>query len=351
VAVRVLQVDAGREWRGGQNQVRLLTRELRRHPEVDQLLVTRDTGPLAARARVEGVPVTGVTWDMGLDPRAWWGLVRAGRGWRPDIIHVHESHALSLAVWARRWIRPTPRIVAHRRVDFHIRPHGHWFAADAIVAVSDAVRRVLMADGVDGSRVSVIADGIDPDEVRTAADAPPARRFRAELGVADRAPLAVNVAALVGHKDQATLIRAAAAARALRPDLHWAIAGEGPLRPSLLALVESLGLTDRVHLLGYVTEVDALIRQASVFVMSSREEGLGSVVLHALALGTPVVATAAGGLPELVPAEQLVPVGDAARLAQRVVHMLDRPMRPTLPNRFTAAAMAESVVALYRTLV
>lgn len=349
----MLHVDAGREWRGGQNQVRLLTREIQSHRDVEQLLVTKRGGPLAERAATAGVPVSGVSWGMGLDPRAWGSLVRLGRRFRPHIVHVHESHALTLALWGRRWFgtTPPPRLVAHRRVDFHVRSRRHWHAADAIVAVSDAVHRVLIADGIDEQRVVVIPDGIDPDEVRAAADALPTRRFRAELALADDTPLAVNVAALVGHKDQATLVRAAAAARSERPDLHWAIAGEGPLRSSLVELIGSLGLNDRVHLLGYVTEVDALIRQASVFVMSSREEGLGSVVLHALALGTPVIATAAGGIPEMVPADRLVPTGDAAGLARAVVQALDHPVRPTLPPRFTARAMADAVVDLYRTLV
>jgi glycosyltransferase involved in cell wall biosynthesis len=105
-----------------------------------------------------------------------------------------------------------------------------------------------------------------------------------------------------------------------------------------------------VHLLGYVPEADALIREADVFVMSSKEEGLGSVVLHALALGTPVVATRGGGLPEIVPEEWTVPVGDAAALADRVIGALDHPSRTPLPPQCTAAAMARGVLARYRAL-
>jgi len=85
--------------------------------------------------------------------------------------------------------------------------------------------------------------------------------------------------------------------------------------------------------------------------MSSKEEGLGSVVLHALALGKPVVATRAGGLPEIVPEQCLVPVGDADALAQTVVRALDHPSPFPLPPQFTAAAMARGVLAVYRSLV
>ncbi|HEX4574702.1 MAG TPA: glycosyltransferase family 4 protein, partial [Gemmatimonadales bacterium] len=88
-----------------------------------------------------------------------------------------------------------------------------------------------------------------------------------------------------------------------------------------------------------------------VFVMSSEQEGLGSVVLHALALGKPVVATRGGGLPELVPGEWLVPVGDAEALARCVVRALAHPSLNPLAPRYTAAAMARGVVAVYRSLV
>src|SRR5213080_2643491 len=82
---------------------------------------------------------------------------------------------------------------------------------------------------------------------------------RRRLGIPAAAPLVVNAAALTGEKDHRTLIRAAHYARAQRPELHWVIAGEGRLRASLTAEIARLGLRDRVHLLGYVDRIDALI--------------------------------------------------------------------------------------------
>lgn len=346
--MRVLHVDAGREWRGGQNQVRLLTRQLTRDPEVTVRLVTRRGGELARRAAAEGVAVLPVSWGMGLDPRAAWRLGAILRVFRPEILHVHDSHALALARAARRLTRDPPRLVAHRRVDFHVRPRSGWFRVDQVVAVSEAVRRILLHDGLPPESITVILDGIDPAEVRVGA----ARPFdvRRRLGLAPDTPLAVNVAALVGHKDQRTLIHAAAAARPLRADLHWVVAGEGELRHILEDEIRDLGLGDRVHLLGYIQEVDALIGEANVLVLSSKEEGLGSVVLHALALGTPVAATAAGGIPELLPAESLVPVGDATALGRKVFDTLRRPISQPLPPDCTAEQMARRTLALYRSL-
>lgn len=377
--MRVLQVDSGREWRGGQNQVRLLCRELAREPDVEIRLATRHGGELANRVAAAGGAVQRLSWTAGIDPRAVWGLYRTMVRFQPDVVHAHDSHALSTAAAAARlvvhgrrfderrfwnvlsWplslLRPLsddsdlrPRLVATRRVDFHVRSRSAWRRTDRVIAISGAIREILIEDGLSARDVVVVPSGIDADEVRRAAEH--SLDIRGRLGLAPGTPLAVNVAALVDHKDQRTLVRAAAAARALHPDLHWAIAGEGERRGSLTAEIARLGLGDRVHLLGYVEQADALIREGDVFVMSSREEGLGSVILHALALARPVVATAGGGIPEMLSAQALVPVGDAEGLARKVVAAVTHPPLPVpLPARFTARAMAQGVLAVYRSLL
>jgi len=296
--------------------------------------------------------VRDVPWGLGLDPRALWHLYRTIREFRPNILHAHDSHALQLSAWARRFARrgrASTALVATRRVDFHVRRGSVWFRVDRIIAISDAVRNILVADGITPDVIAVVPSGIDAEEVRRAAVLPV--DVRSSLGLAPGTPLALNVAALVGHKDQRTLIRAASAARSLRPDLRWIIAGEGKLRPALEAEIAQLGLQDRVYLSGHIPAVDPVIREADVLVMSSKEEGLGSVLLHALVLGKPVVATRGGGLPEIVPEEWLVPVGDADALARKVLAALDHPAPFPLPPRFTASVMARGVLALYRALV
>ena len=350
--MRVLHVDSGREYRGGQNQVRLLIRELARAEGVEQRLATKRHSELARRVARHGATVREVPWGPALDPRALWRLYLEAADFAPDLLHAHDSHALQLAYWMRRLSGRgpgEPALIATRRVDFHVRPRSVWHRADRVIAISDAVRAVLVADGIASRDISVVPSGIDRDEVRGAAETP--LNVRGRLGLSPDTPLAANVAALVGHKDQDTLIRAAHAARAARGDLHWVIAGEGERRGALEAALARHGVGDRVHLLGHVPNADALIAEADVLVMSSKEEGLGSVVLHALALGKPVVATRAGGLPEMVPEPWLAPVGDAEALARRVVEALDHPSPVPLPARFTASAMAAGVLAVYRSLV
>ena len=310
-----------------------------------QVLFTKRTGELARRAAADGTTVRGTAWEMGLDPRAWWQLRRTVSAFQPDIIHAHDSHALTLAATLAR----SRTLIAARRVDFHVGRFGAWRRADRIIAVSDAAKQVLVADGIAGDKVTVVRDGIDPDEIRRAGL--PALDMRAQLGIPANAPLAVNAAALVDHKDHATLIQAARHARALESDLHWIIAGEGPQRAALAAQIARLDLQGHVHLVGWVDRIEALIADASVFVMSSKQEGLGSVILTALALGRPVVATRAGGIPEILPADVLVPPGAADALAKRVVEMLHHPTPVAFPPRFSAHAMAQGVLDVYRALL
>ncbi len=342
--MRVLQVDSGREWRGGQHQVWLLCRELARHSGVEQILVTRQDSELARRVGSDGVDVRGTAWEIGLDPRAWWHLRRTISAFQPDIIHVHDSHALTLAAT----VALGRTLVATRRVDFRVGRFGAWRRPDRIIAVSVAVKDVLTRDGIASDAIVVVPDGIDPDAVRRASTPPLGMRH--QLGLSEDAPLAVNAAALVDHKDQRTLVRAAEYARTLEPGLHWVIAGEGPLRADLTAEISRLRLGERVHLVGFVERVDALIAEASVFVMSSKLEGFGSVILNALALGRPIVATAAGGIPEVLPADVLVPPGAAEPLAHRVSEMIKHPTTVPFPPRFTASAVAQQVLDVYTAL-
>jgi glycosyltransferase involved in cell wall biosynthesis len=213
---------------------------------------------------------------------------------------------------------------------------------------------VLVSDGIQRDRIAVIHSGICLDTTRRTT------RFgiRDRLGLAREARIAANVAALVPHKDHTTLVTAAKILERRFPDLHWVVAGRGQLRQQLETQIKRLGLGERVHLMGHVDAPERLIADADLFVMSSREEGLGTSVLEAMALGIPVASTSAGGLPELLGqgAGLLVPPRDPAALAEAVARILEDPeLSRRLAGRaqeealkFSDRRMAEEVRSVYR---
>ncbi|HEY8256093.1 MAG TPA: glycosyltransferase [Gemmatimonadales bacterium] len=351
MTIRVVHVASGREWRGGQRQVWLLARELARLGAVEQVVVTGRRTELAERLARDGVPVRGVVWTAGLDPRVIPAILSEARS-NGVVLHAHDAHATTLA-GAASWLTGTPFITT-RRVDFPLRHPAMWKRARKVIAISSAVADVLVAAGIPPDRIVIIPSGISVDEAR--ATEPLGIRHR--LGLAPDAMLAVNVASLVGHKDHATLMRAAGALRETFPTLHWVVAGEGPLRGEIERLTKDLSLTGCVHLLGHIPDPVGLIADADVFVMSSSQEGLGTSVLDAMARGIPVASTAAGGLPDLLSdgGGLLVPPGDFVALAEAVQRILnDSALRSALitrahvaVQRFTSRRMAEESVSVYR---
>ena len=329
----------------------LLARELRRGGLVNQVVVTGAASELAIRLRRDGVRVHEAKWRSGLDPRVVLPILREVRA-GTALVHAHDAHAVTLAGLVAV-LTGTP-LVATRRVDFHLRRPGLWRRAARVVAISSAVADVLTDDGVDPSRIQVVHSGIDLDAARQAEPL----GLRGQLGLPPESQLACTVGALVPHKDHATLLHAARLLAGRFPALHWVIAGEGELRPVLDWLAAELGVADRVHFLGHVSYPLRVIADADIYVMSSREEGLGTSVLDAMARGIPVASTSAGGLPEmlhqgggiLVPPRNPDALAGAVRrilcdpeLRRRVVEQASRTV-----ETFSAERMAAEVLTVYR---
>ena len=150
------------------------------------------------------------------------------------------------------------------------------------------------------------------------------------------------VAALAEHKDPATFVSAMKTVVDAIPSAHALLIGEGPLRSVVERSIEQLGLANNVHLAGYRPDVDALMATADVVVLSSRQEGLGTVLIDALWMGKAVAATRAGGIPEIVEDGKcglLSPPEDAAALGRSIIRLLGD---SALRARFGAAGRARA---------
>ena len=211
--------------------------------------------------------------------------------------------------------------------------------------------------GVEAARLAVVHSATDPERF----DVPPLSR--SDLGVPEGAPLLGNVAALVGHKDHATLLAAMPSVLRELPAVHLVIAGEGELRPEIEGQMDRLGLRQAVHLLGYRDDVPRLLRTIDAFVLSSKEEGLGTSVLDAMVCERPCAATAAGGIPEMVLHEKtglLSPIRDPEALAANIVRLFREPdlarelarhAKSVVHERFTVDRMVEGNLRVYEDLL
>ncbi|HUL77254.1 MAG TPA: glycosyltransferase, partial [Vicinamibacteria bacterium] len=302
----------------------------------------------AAGAAVRPLPFRGDLW-----PPAILALARLLRRERPGALLLHDPHAVSAGLVAARLSAPVP-LVAVRRVDFPLRgpfSRAKYAACDRVIVVSRAIGSVVERSGVSRGRLRLVYEGV-PD--RTPAEG--GREALLALGVPLGVPVVGNVAALTGHKDHATLIEAVARLRPRFPEARLVIVGEGELRPALEAQVRDRGLGDRIVFAGFRRDLDRLLPAFSAFCLSSRMEGLGTSLLDAMAFGLPVVATAAGGIPEAVEdgvTGRVAPPGDPGALADALADVLGHEERRRaygaagrrrFLERFTADHMVEETI-------
>ncbi len=267
-------------------------------------------------------------------------LVSYLRRERPRVALATLTHANLVLLAARRLARAETRVVvregntvsaaaaASRRLRERVIPawvRRLYPRADLVLANSEGVAADLVAGlGVPAARVRVVPNPVEVASVRRAAAEPPAISLPGPGGP----PLVVAAGRLVSQKGFGTLIRAFDGLRRRRP-AHLAILGEGAERPALEALVRELGLEEHVDLPGFLANPHPVVAAASVFVLSSTWEGLPNVLIEALALGVPVVATdCPSGPREILDGGRfgrLAPVGDEGALAAAIEAALAAP--------------------------
>jgi L-malate glycosyltransferase len=358
-----LHVDTARTWRGGQNQVLLTVLGLRSIGH-RAALVAHPDGELRRRVE-EGLDLIPIAPRTEIDLSAAWKFSRIIKRLRPDVIHAHDPHGVAMASLAlsigsaSAKAAPMPALVVARRVDFHLKSNSFsrwkYRQVDCFIAASDAIRRMLVGDGVPADRAVTVHEGIDVEHVVRA----PAVNVHEAFWLPHGSPVIGNVAALVPHKGQRYLIEAAHLVVQQVPDARFVILGEGELREHLEKQVHEHHLEKHVLLPGFRTDVLGCIKGFDLFAMSSITEGLGTSLLDAMACARPIVATRAGGIPEIVEDEVnglLVPIRDHHALADAIVRALKDPaMRRRMGDagfarvnqRFTVDRMVSETAAVY----
>lgn len=287
----------------------------------------------------------------------------------PDIIQTHavKSHFLVRRAGldrAKPWVAfhhgytwPDLRARLYNQVD-------RWSLRSArrVVTVSEPFRHELIKNGVAAERITILHNAIDTDagfDDHSGAD--PLRR---ELGIAGGKKVILIVGRLSREKDHLTLLDAFSQIRqAGRCDAHLIIVGDGPERLRIERRIQALDLVAHVGLTGQQPSAQPYYGLADVAVLSSRSEGSPNALLEAMAAGIPAVATAVGGIPEMVvdgESALLVPPGDrqsltraltAALTDRGLAEKLTRCARQLVETRFSPEVRTKILCALYRELV
>lgn len=341
--MKIIQIISRLNIGGASPQVIHLTRALQERGYEARLIRGQEPdhegNMLAEAARVGVEPVLIPELGREIDPRrdlvTLYKLVRFLRAERPDVVHTHLAKAGALGRLAA-WLTGVP-VILHTY-------HGHVFhsyfspaktafflrveralarVSQGLIAISPSQQQELAAYlRVAPERLTMIRLGLDLTPFQSAE----AGRFRRELGLGDEVPLVGIVGRLAPVKDHRLFLATAAVIRRRRPDVHFAVVGDGELRLELEAEASRLGLGERIHFTGWRSDMPQVCADLTVSLLTSHNEGTPTTVIEALASACPVVATGVGGVPDLMVdgIHGFVVAGrDPAHLADRTLALLD----------------------------
>ena len=363
---KILHINTESTWRGGEQQVLYLVKGLQKRGHTTHLMCQPGSG-LYNQAINEKATIFPLRMRGEIDLVAALKIVRILRRENYDIIHSHSAHALSVVIWASFFLRRPPISILTRRVEFSIFRHNflgmnrykYMKGTDHIVAISERVKGILVKDGIPSEKIAIVHSGVNINRFQGMNGDYILRDFSVPAG----APVLGNVGFLEENKGQKWLIHAMTKVVKHYPEVRLFILGKGRLESQLQALVKELHLGKNVIFTGYRNDVGCFFNIFDMVVAPSVEEGLNSSILDALALELPVVATSAGGIPEIITSKQngyLVPPEDDEALAAGIIWMLDHPDqakargkqgRRTVAEQFSDTSMVEGNLAVYQKLI
>lgn len=358
--MKVLHVETGKHLYGGARQVLYLLEGLKTQGVECELVACSDAA-IAQAARAQGFQVHEVPMAGDLDIRFPWQLRRIVRSSGADLVHLHSRRGADLWGGIGGRFARVP-VVLSRRVD---NPEPRWWVAlkyrlyDRVVTISQGIADVLLAEGLAPERLAVVPSAVDLGRFscnrgRLPQDLP----VQVEDGV-----VVAMVAQFISRKGHDVALQAM---RQLPPScghVRLLLFGQGPLRASIEAEIESLGLAGQVHCVGFYPQIEQVLPAVDFLVHPAEMEGLGVALLEAAASCVPAVATGVGGIPEVVVdgvTGLLIPPGDPPALAaamDRLVHdtelrrRLGVQAREWVEARFSIPAMVAGNLEVYRALL
>ncbi len=361
--MRIIHVETGTNLYGGALQVLYLVRGLREQG-IASTLICPKRSQVAQAAREYGMEVNTLNYRGELDPRLLIMLVndaRKGRGER-SIIHAHSRRGADLWSALASKITGAPFIIT-RRVD---NPESQascllkYGQAAKVVAISKAIVDILESQGVGREKIELIYSAVDISLYRPGGDR---RWFRREFSLPPNAKVVGMVAQFIPRKGHHCLLKAAKAVVKKEPHVRFLFFGKGPLEQEIREKANMLGLGDACLFCGFRDDLPRILPCLDLLVHPATMEGLGVSLLQASACGIPIVATRAGGIPEVVRDREtgiLCEPGDDEGIAYSLLKLLGdnalaRRMgeegRRMVEMEFSITRMVKQYAALYRSIL
>lgn len=350
--MRIIHSLEGNAWSGGQQQTLFLAEHQQRLGH-DVLLLCQKNSVLQEKATAAGLNILPVDYRTELNPYSISLMLRAFDRFNPDIVNVHRA-------WAHtQWLlisllRRFKGLVVARRVFF--RPDRNPVslakyrsrAVSGYIAVSNAVKCMLMQIGVPEKKIRVVFSGSDTGVFSPDKSSAIMKKID---GLPDDAPCALIVGNYSKNKGHEVVLKAFTKAGAQVKELHLLVAGKDTDCQTLKMMVQEMGLKDRVHLLGYRSDVAWLLQRCRFSVNASFKEGFSGTVRESLLMGTPVIASE---IPANLEIHHMIPLslfapGDAEGLARQMIKLSasssDSDFRSCMHDRAASFFSVEKMVA------
>lgn len=360
--LKVLHLSSEKTWRGGEQQIAYLIDELNAMG-IENLVAARTDSAFEKYCTSKSINVKVFPFKNSFDLSTALAIKDLCKKEKVDIIHMHSSKSHGIGVLSAVLGNTVPLILS-RRVDFVPKQNmlTRWkynhSAIKRIVGVSDKITSIMKHYVKDPSLCVTVHSGVDLNKFNHQQRTE--NSLRKEFGIDSRTLLIGNTSALEAHKDYFTFIETIKKLADDGVPLQALIIGEGSLKTQLQEFVREKELTDKVIFTGFRKDITRILPDLDVFLMTSNEEGLGTSVLDAFLAKVPVVATAAGGIPEMVIHEQtgmLAPIGDSGALAGHIKRIFsDDALRRAVVNGasqkvasgFSKEMTAKKTLAVYR---
>ena len=300
--VGVLHTGDELNWRGAENQIRLLIEGTK---EVVQHSVAYPRKSRAHDQFSKLVPTFGLN-SRRVGPIDLFRLAQFCDKHQVQIVDAHSSRGLDWALWLKT-LRPRLKIVAHRRVAFPINTNffsrRKYFSSkiDMHVAISKKIAEMLTNYGVSPELIRTIPSAVDPKPYLKLDRTALKREFCREHRLAEDALIIGNASAFTAEKGYSHFIKSLPGVLAsMSGGVHFVFGGDGPLLESMKKLVQELGIEKKVLFLGHVKDTPRLLSVFDILVVPSLNEGLGTILLEGAYAGCALIGSNVGGIPEVV---------------------------------------------------